>query len=57
MKSVAITPPTNRNFAVRAWHWLRAVEQAMDQDPADALRHRVATLESRIAKLETAQNR
>lgn len=52
MTHVTVSHAREPNAAARLWAWLRAVEAAMDHDPADAFRERVARLEARIAALE-----
>ena len=55
MSHVTLTNPRHPDAASRLWNWLRSVDEAIDHDPTDALRQRIAGLEARIDALEQAK--
>jgi hypothetical protein len=52
MASHTIRRTTEPGFWRKIGHWLRAVEQAMDHDPTDAMHCRMNILEARLPDVE-----
>jgi hypothetical protein len=55
MTSHTIRRTTEPGLWRKIWHWLRAVEEAMDHDPTDALHRRINILETRLRDLEATR--
>ena len=46
------TTPAQAGLGSRIWHWLRALETAVESDPSEALRRRIDRLEAQVERLE-----
>jgi hypothetical protein len=52
MTTLTIPKPANPGFWAKAWHALRALDEAAHDDPAEAQRRRIGQLEARLKDLE-----
>lgn len=47
----------SNGFWSDVWHWLRALDAAMNRDPVQQLKSKVSSIENRLQELETELGR
>jgi hypothetical protein len=55
MNTLTISKPANPGIWTKIWYGLRAFDEAIHHDPAEALHRRTESLEARLEDLERRQ--